>query len=200
MKEIYTKNYRQNLILYWRQYYPDYTIPAGFIIHHIRPQSTFINSSDPKIHHPRNLIALHPDDHYSIHKCRGDKMLNKGFITSTIGRITSDETKKKISNALIGRPSPLKGRKTPQHVIDKLTGRKVGEKQKRLQSLRQQGSKNTFYNKRHSVKTKQLMSKQRKGRKWYNNGDKEELFVKGKEFPGFKLGRLNRHRSKIEPS
>jgi len=73
-------NYRKNLITYWRQYHPDYQIPAGYHVHHIKPRCTFKDKNDPSINHPSNLIALHPDDHYSIHRCRGDKYVN-GFLS-----------------------------------------------------------------------------------------------------------------------
>lgn len=101
MKQKYTNNYRRNLELYWRQYFPDYTIPVGYHVHHIKPRCTF-DESDLCVHHPRNLIALHPDDHVSIHKCRGDKWVNGGALLTVAGRKMTADTKLKISVAKKG--------------------------------------------------------------------------------------------------
>ena len=60
-------NYRRIYRDYWRQYFPEYEIPQGYHVHHILPRSLG-GTNDPK-----NLIALHIDDHMSIHRCRGDK-------------------------------------------------------------------------------------------------------------------------------
>ncbi len=104
----YTKNYRRNLELYWRQYYPIWAIPKGYHVHHIKPKCTFKDKDDLRIHHPRNLIALHPDDHVTIHVLRGDKQLSAPFLTSVVNRIVSNESCKKMSIAqkkrFINRP------------------------------------------------------------------------------------------------
>lgn len=91
-----TENYKENLILYWQQFYPDWQIPAGYHVHHIKPVCTFEDPNDPKIHHPSNLIALHVDDHTTIHNMRGDK-LAASLIWSMKGRVVSEETKSKMS-------------------------------------------------------------------------------------------------------
>lgn len=93
---IYTSNYRLNLTKYWQQYYSGWTIPDEFVVHHILPQS------EGGSHHPRNLIALHKDDHQSIHKCRGDKYSSKGFLNMRNYK-HSEETKRKISISNKGR-------------------------------------------------------------------------------------------------
>lgn len=89
----YTNNYRRNLELYWRQFCPQWTIPVGFHVHHIKPKVTFENKDDPRIHHPRNLIALHPDDHLLIHKLRGDKFVNNSMILSITGQVSHKKGK-----------------------------------------------------------------------------------------------------------
>lgn len=61
------RNHRQILIDYWRQYIPTWYIPKGYHVHHIVPLSA--GGTDD----PRNLIALHPDDHVTIHEMRGDR-------------------------------------------------------------------------------------------------------------------------------
>jgi len=119
-------NYRKNLIQYWRQFYPDWNIPKGFHVHHIKPKSLF--KDDPRAHHPRNLIALHPDDHVSIHRLRGDATTGN-FIRvggRVFGYTHSEETKKKIANSRVGvKRKPF----TPEHKA-KLSaatkGRKIG--------------------------------------------------------------------------
>jgi hypothetical protein len=104
---IYTNNYRRNLELYWRQLYPNWKIPIGYHVHHIMPISL------GGTHHPSNLIALHIDDHVSIHKCRGDSVVN-GLIRianmkhtaktklaigrSRKGTVMTATTKKKLSD------------------------------------------------------------------------------------------------------
>lgn len=75
-------NHRKNLIKYWRQYNPLYEIPKGFHVHHITPRSIAKQQGwgDAKINHPKNLVALHPDDHISIHKNRGDHFIHSNFL------------------------------------------------------------------------------------------------------------------------
>ncbi len=106
----YSNNPRRNLELYWRQYFPEYTIPAGYHVHHIKPKCAFEDKADPCIHHPRNLIALHPDDHVTIHKCRGDTWIKEKFLLSVVGRKLSEETKAKISKAQKGRSMSMEQR------------------------------------------------------------------------------------------
>jgi len=122
----YTKNnYRKNLILYWRQFYPDWEIPTGYHVHHIRPAGTFADRNDIHINHPRNLIALHPDDHWTIHKCRGDKFINKEFI-SVIGFKHTAETKQKMSKSKLGMTG-----ETKQKMSDYWKGKTYTEETKR---------------------------------------------------------------------
>jgi len=91
---IYTNNHRLNLTRYWQQHYPNWSIPIGFVVHHIKPQS------EGGSHNPKNLIALHPDDHVSIHKCRGDKFAHNWFTVMKDYK-HSEETKKKIKQTNI---------------------------------------------------------------------------------------------------
>ena len=71
-------NYRLNIIQYWQQFYPDYTIPKGYHVHHIKPKSLAKQEgwSTAKINHPRNLLVVHPVEHQAIHFARGDKLAN----------------------------------------------------------------------------------------------------------------------------
>jgi hypothetical protein len=60
---------------------------------------------DYKINHPTNLIALHPDDHVSIHKNRGDKYVSDTFMT-----IAGFSNKGK-NNGMYGKSPWSKGQK-----------------------------------------------------------------------------------------
>lgn len=117
----YINDPRVNITRYWQQFYPQWAIPKGFHVHHIKPRCTFEDQNDTRINHPRNLIALHPDDHYTIHKCRGDSV-TKNFITSIVGRKCSEETKQKMSKTAQGRPS------MPQATRDKISRSSLGHK------------------------------------------------------------------------
>lgn len=63
------------------------------------------------------------------------------------GRIVSEETRKKISEANKGKPSPKKG----------LPGHKLTEEAKQEISARTKGELNPFYGRQHSEETKQKM-------------------------------------------
>ena len=105
MKELrYSKyNYRRNLELYWQQFYPNWKIPKGYHVHHIKPRSLMRDDND--VHHPTNLIALHVDDHVTIHKCRGDKPIGNFICVAGVrkGQPVSAETRLKMSMAKKGR-------------------------------------------------------------------------------------------------
>lgn len=88
--------YRQNLIDYWRQFFPNWNVPKGFHVHHIVPKS--IGGTD----HSSNLIALHPDDHAAIHRLRGDKAVH-GMLISIKGYKHTDKTKEKLRQQNIGK-------------------------------------------------------------------------------------------------
>ena len=132
---MYSNNYKRNILIYWRQWYPEWNIPEGFHVHHIKPKCTFDNPADPRIHHPRNLIALHPDDHVTIHRLRGDlRSANGGFLNmrdykhseatkqkmqaaAKIRPPQSKETKLRRSKTMQGKP------KTAEHVQRMVAGR-----------------------------------------------------------------------------
>lgn len=112
-------DYRRNLVLYWRQFYPNWIIPKGYHVHHIKPKSTYADKSDPRINHPRNLIALHPDDHVSIHKLRGDKFVTKSFVSIANAKCSEDH-KRNLSRALTDVPKTAMAKmnmKIAKHII-----------------------------------------------------------------------------------
>lgn len=127
-------NYRLNLTTYWKQFFPEWEIPKGYHVHHIVPRSVGKQNgwSDYKINHPNNLIALHPEDHVSIHKCRGDKYLSKGFLkilgnsgfgenNSMYGKTHSKETKMKMSKSRTGDKNGMYGKTHSKESRDKIS-------------------------------------------------------------------------------
>ena len=194
---IYTKtNYRKNLTLYWQQYFPKWIMPKGYHVHHIKPKCTFEDKDDTAIHHPKNLIALHPDDHASIHKCRGDKDLSPTFITSIVGRVytPTQATKDKISETMKGRPAHNKGvphsnetklkmsisqhnrpdvtNETRRKLSNAITGKKHSVKTKKKMSILKQNM---------TAETKKKMSESAKNRKPMSAETKLKLSLKAKE-------------------
>ena len=144
-------DYRKNLILYWQQYFPDWSIPVGYHVHHIKPKCTFEDKNDPCIHHPRNLIALHPDDHAAIHKCRGDVMPKSG-IFRMLDYKHSNESKQKISKALSGRTlKPF----SDEHLVN-MSKAQLGKKNT-LEHIKKVADANR--GSKRSAETKTLMSK-----------------------------------------
>ncbi len=122
-------NYRKNLETYWRQYYPEWNIPEGYEVHHIKPQCLF-KEGDPAAHHPRNLIALCKDDHYSIHKCRGDQCADPKWIIAG-GMTNKNHTKETKLQQSIKMMGNTNGK-----------GRKASEETKRNQSVAMKGNTN----------------------------------------------------------
>jgi len=169
-KLIYTKNHRRNLIKYWKQFYPDYTIPIGYHVHHIKPKCTFEDQNDPRIHHPSNLIALHPDDHLTIHKCRGDKYIKEHFIMNIAGRKFTLEDKLKMSIAKKGCKlsqehkdniaSAIKGKKHSASAISNMQKAQVKSNDTKLKLSKAHKGKSK--SKEHS----ENISKAKKGSTW----------------------------------
>ena len=164
----YTKhNARRNLTLYWRRFYPDWTIPKGFHVHHIKPKCAFTDPNDSRIHHPRNLIALYVDDHVTIHKCRGDKITNGNFISCLKNYTHSQATRDKISASSKGHVPWNKGiptkDSTKQLISKKLTGLTHTDITK--EKIRKAHTGRTF-----TEESKRKMSKAAKGRVPWNKG------------------------------
>lgn len=137
----YTDNFRKNLELYWRQFYPDWEIPKGYHVHHIKPKCTFEDVNDPDIHHPRNLIALHPDDHVTIHKCRGDDWADESFLKVLGNKSSGMKGKHHSAVSKEKMRRKLKGKKLPKEVAKK-----------------RKGAGNPFYGKKHTDTSKKKMS------------------------------------------
>jgi len=114
---IYTKPHRKNLVNYWRQFIPNWEIPKGFHVHHIVPRCAG-GSDDAK-----NLIALHPDDHASIHRLRGDikegNLLKMSDTQFKKGHKPSKITRLKMSKSRQGKTPWNKGKKQQSTSGDK---------------------------------------------------------------------------------
>ena len=193
----YTSNYKRNLINYWNQLIPGWTIPKGFHVHHIKPKSTFKNKDDLKIHHPSNLIALHPDDHIAIHKNRGDK-ISVNFIKVIGGsNHITDEYRLKLSKAKKGKPksnqhiknaaNALRGRKlSNEHIKNMSKGLKGRNIWNKGMSLTEEHKQKISETKRGRV----AHNKGENGRKHYNNGLIGIMVFPCEEPHGFAHGRL----------
>lgn len=106
---------RKAYVEYKRVYEPEYEIPKGFHVHHITPVCEGGTDTGS------NLIALHPDDHVSIHTHRGDKVSRSGFHVMSaaiykdhprVGTKHSVESRAKMSAAAKKRKvNPMQGRK-----------------------------------------------------------------------------------------
>lgn len=165
MHEKYTNNYKRNLIKYWQQFYPNWTIPKGFHVHHIKPQCTFEDENDLFIHHPRNLIALHPDDHQTIHRLRGDTALAFGFL-SIKDRRCKQSTKEKISKANKGRKLPPRTAVANRKLSETNKGRCVSPATCAKISIAKTGIKRKPF----TAQTLKNMSAGQKGRIPWNKG------------------------------
>ena len=141
---MHNKTHRQNLRNYWRQWFPEWDIPLGFHVHHIKPKALFKDPNDLAINHPSNLIALHPDDHYSIHKCRGDNYIKQGSILKLKNYKHSEKTKRKIGESHKG-------------------SKRTAETKARM-SKAQSGKNNPMYGKKHSLEKRKEISDKQKGR------------------------------------
>ena len=180
-KIIYTKDYKYNIIKYWRQYYPVWDIPKGYHVHHIKPKCTFDDKDDPRIHHPRNLIVLHPDDHQTIHRLRGDLRAAHGGFLNMRGYTHSTETRAKMKEAAINRPpqsratknkrsqSLLGKPKSDEHIKNIVAAREGwthSEESKKKISVSVSGSSNGMYGKTHSVESINQQLKTKSSPEW----------------------------------
>lgn len=156
---MYSYIYRNILAKYWRQFNSLYEIPKGFHVHHIVPQSVAKNKgwTEKQINSPKNLIALHPDDHISIHLNRGDTYMNGCWITTKsdqygknnpfYGKHHSDETKKILSQK-------LKGRNRTDQFKQNVTGKNNPFYGKKHTDIMLDKMKNTYYKNNKPIKCK----------------------------------------------
>jgi len=181
---IYSNNYRQNLINHMQQFDPSWSIPEGYHVHHIKPKSL------GGTHAPNNLIALHVDDHISIHKCRGDKISDK-FINCS-------QNLSGKNNPFYGKKHSTKTRKQMSESWKNISDQSrlnmsIAAKQRKHNLQYIENARNAQLGKKASSKTKALMSSQRLGRIWvYNDKLKITKFIypdELKNLNGFSKGR-----------
>lgn len=213
------RDYKKNLIAYWRQYYPNWTIPKGYHVHHIKPVCTFEDRSDLMVHHPRNLIALHVDDHITIHELRGDKFTNSGLLRSIAGRKFTKGARLRMARAKLGKKRPPeviekiantnKGKKRSAEARKNMSNgqknmspamkekrskmlrnRKASDETKKKMSLSMTGLKRSEESKRRMSEVRMGVTSPNKGRKWYNNGIKQSLYHEDSVPAGFVPGRI----------
>lgn len=159
-------------------------------MHHIKPKCTFKDKNDPAINHPRNLIALHPDDHVTIHKCRGDKFVNGATLTIIAGWAISQETRDKISKTQKGRIGNRLGSK------HSLESKKQMSKSMKGRTPWNKGKPNSQIPWNKGLKGKQSAhNKGKTGTHFYNNGKVNKLFKPGEEPESFILGKLLSQRN-----
>lgn len=81
---------------------------------------------------------------------------------TTAGRAVSEERRKKISQSLKGRVSPMKGRKHSEETKQKISlsekGKKVSKESKKKMSLAKKGTLPAMTGKKHSLESRQKMS------------------------------------------
>lgn len=91
------------------------------------------------------LIFLTPTEHRRLHK--------KGENNPLFGKHHTEESRKKMSEAMKGENNPLFGKHHSEE-----TRRKMSEAKK--------GEKNSFFGKHHTDKTRRKMSESHKGKHW----------------------------------
>lgn len=128
-KPIYTeRNYRYNITLFWRQFFPDYVIPDGHHVHHIYPKCLCVQDgwTDARINHPRNLIVVHPVEHLAIHLARGDRFIKEKFILEIAG----NKRGKQSSATIEKRRKSTTGKKRTPEQRERMRQAQLNRKQK----------------------------------------------------------------------
>lgn len=128
---------------------------------------------------------------------------NNGTRPSPKGRKSSDETKKKISNATKGKNNPMYGRthtkETKERISKKIIplvqgkdnpfyGRTHTKETKQKFRELKLGKNNPMFGRTHTKETKQKIKN--KNHKWYNNGLEECKYTEHQQPEGYVKGRL----------
>ena len=181
---MYSKNYKRNIVMYWRQWFPEWNIPKGYHVHHIKPKCTFKDKNDPRIHHPSNLIALHPDDHVTIHSLRGDKRAANGGFLNMRDYKHSEETKSKMKESAKNRPpqsqetrnkhskSLIGKSKSPEHIKNMVLARagwKHSTESKQKISDANRGTNNSMFGKHHTTESINKQKDTKASAAWKND-------------------------------
>jgi len=157
--------------------------PKGFHIHHIKPRC---EGGDER---RGNLIALHPDDHFLIHKMRGDKILNKNFILmsghTNLGRKWSEESKNNQSSRMRGEGNNRFGTSHSEGTLSVMSSLKKG--------LNHPGADQTKYWWCHPTLGEVLLTRYEMTEKYGTRSShlEEVIFGKAKQHKGWKLKGVN---------
>lgn len=145
---MYTKrNYRQKYIE-WREKQNLSPMPSNFQVHHIKPKSICLLDGwdENRIHSPSNLIGLHPDDHESIHKLRGDHRdkTSSIWLMASANRRWDDEEWRKYHSEQTSKATRKWIQENDTKEARSLRAKKVWENDeyKKERSLKVQGSGN----------------------------------------------------------
>lgn len=168
------RSYRKNLINYWRQYYPDWEIPKGYHVHHIKPKS--LGGTDEA----RNLIALHPDDHVSIHLLRGDRYVKGRLLTMK----NYKKTRQHINNH---RESLIEFHKNNPDAVRGENNGMYGKKHKNEWKLKR-SKQQMEYAKSLTIEERKEKWASAKNKKWYVFEDGTIIYSKDRSEDKFKTG------------
>lgn len=123
----------------------------------------------------------------ALEKMRQKKL---GVSPTNKGKPLSDETKSKLSAALIGRVGPRLGAKLPPELIEQIAAKNRGKKRsdevRAKMSLAMTGLKRSAPM---SDEHKQKLGAIAKGKRWYNNGHNVVFCLDGLQPEGYTLGR-----------
>ena len=137
------------------------------------------------------LIFLTSMEHISLH--HKGKLISeetrKKLSEANKGKQLSEETRKKLSEAQKGKHHSAESKKK---ISDAQKGKPKSEETKKKMSDAKKGKyigkDNSFYGKHHSEETKKKMSEANKGYHWFNNG---KINIRAKQCPdGFVPGKL----------
>ncbi len=107
------------------------------------------------------------------------------------GRVLSEETRRKLSDANRGKNHPNYGKTTSLETKAKMSASKknMSDETRAKYSAANTGENHPFYGKTHSPETRAKYSAARKGRKWWNDGCGNRKFVVEYPGDGWRLGR-----------
>jgi hypothetical protein len=107
------------------------------------------------------------------------------------GRVLSEETRRKLSDANRGKNHPNYGKTTSLETKAKMSASKknMSDETRAKYSAANTGENHPFYGKTHSPETRAKYSAARKGRKWWNDGCGNCKIMVECPGDGWKLGR-----------